>query len=202
MLIPTVVERLIEIMKKIPGIGHRTAERYIFFLLRNKEVMKALYTTLEECFNRVVLCSNCHYITDEDPCKFCKDKSREGGILIVVEKPEDVYLFEKMGIIKEARYHVTGGVISPIEGVYPQNLYLNDISKRLEKERFKEVIFALSPTFEGEATVYYIYNQLKGFKVKFTRIARGVPPGADLSLTDIPVLREALLSRSPLKYEP
>jgi len=135
--------------------------------------------------------------TDEDPCPICRDPKRDSSLLCVVERPQDVFLLEKIGFFN-GKYHVLGGVISPLDNVSPEDLSIADLVERIEREGIIEVILALSPTVEGDTTAYYIADLLKPRGIKVTRIARGLPTGSDLSLSDVTTLKEALLGRRKL----
>jgi len=197
MTLPLPLEKLIEVLKKLPGIGERSATRIAFFLLREPEVREELERIMEESGKALLFCSKCHSVSTEDPCPICKDRERERKLLCVVERPLDVFIIEKLGLFK-GRYHVLGGVISPIDGVSPKDLYIADLLERIRREKIEEVIIALSPTTEGDATTYYLAEKLKEMKVKVTRIARGLPTGSDISFFDMTTLKEAILGRKEI----
>jgi recombination protein RecR len=194
MWIPSSLLKLIENFKKLPGIGERSAERIVFHLLINKELMQDIEKALEEGRERLTFCSLCHTITDEDPCPICKNPERDSSTICVVENPQDVFLLERLEFYK-GKYHVLGGVLSPIEGIGPEDLNINDLIKRVKDEGVKEIILALSPTVEGDTTAYYIAEKLKVLNIKVTRIARGLPTGTDISLIDTKTLKEAIMGR-------
>ena len=194
MWVPSSLHKLVDALKKLPGIGQRSAERITFYLTKNKPVLEELITALREATDKLTFCSTCHVLTDVDPCPLCTDPSRDGETLIVVERPQDVFLFESIGELK-ARYHVLGGVLSPLDDVGPKDLFIDDLIERVKKEGVKEVILAMNPTVEGDTTAHYIADKLKTSDVKISRIARGLPMGSDLSLSDAMTLREALLGR-------
>jgi len=197
MWVPSSLLNLVEALKKLPGIGQRSAERIAFYLLRERNQLEELKKALEEARENLTFCSVCHVITDEDPCPICKDPKRDSSLLCVVERPQDVFLLEKIGFFN-GKYHVLGGVISPLDNVSPEDLSIADLVERIEREGIKEVILALSPTVEGDTTAYYIADLLKPRGIKVTRIARGLPTGSDLSLSDVTTLKEALLGRREL----
>ncbi len=197
MWVPSSLLKLIEALKKLPGIGQRSAERIAFFLLRNREGLDELIEALGEAGQNLKFCSICHGLTDEDPCPICSDPGRDKTVLCVVEEPQDVFLLEKLDFFK-GRYHVLGGVISPIDNIGPEDLTISHLVERVEREGVREVILALNPTVEGDTTAYYIADLLKPRNVKVTRIARGLPTGSDLALTDVTTLKEALLGRREL----
>lgn len=195
MWVPSSVDRLLKSLKKLPGIGTRTAERLVFFLLRNKDVMQELASSLEIASKELQFCSICHGITDVDPCPICTDENRDNSVLALVERPQDVFLIEKLAIFN-GRYHVLGGVLSPVDGIGPEDLNLDDLIHHIQSLGVKEVIIALNPTIEGDATAQFVADLLKNTDVKLTRIARGLPAGSDISLSDLTTLRDAILGRS------
>ncbi len=197
MWVPSSLLNLVEALKKLPGIGQRSAERIAFYLLRERNQLEELKKVLEEARENLTFCSVCHVITDEDPCPICRDPKRDSSLLCVVERPQDVFLLEKIGFFN-GKYHVLGGVISPLDNVSPEDLSIADLVERIEREGIIEVILALSPTVEGDTTAYYIADLLKPRGIKVTRIARGLPTGSDLSLSDVTTLKEALLGRREL----
>ncbi|MCD6086741.1 MAG: recombination protein RecR [Candidatus Hydrothermae bacterium] len=197
MWVPSSLLNLVEALKKLPGIGQRSAERIAFYLLRERNQLEELKKVLEEARENLTFCSVCHVITDEDPCPICRDPKRDSSLLCVVERPQDVFLLEKIGFFN-GKYHVLGGVISPLDNVSPEDLSIADLVERIEREGIIEVILALSPTVEGDTTAYYIADLLKPRGIKVTRIARGLPTGSDLSLSDVTTLKEALLGRRKL----
>ena len=197
MWVPSSLHRLIDALKKLPGIGQRSAERITFYLTRDPEVFGEVITALKDAKEGLSFCSICHVITDVDPCPLCTDPSREGDVLIVVERPQDVFLFESLGALK-GRYHVLGGALSPLDDVGPNDLHIEDLVKRVRTDGVKEVILAMNPTVEGDTTAHFIGDRLKDLGVRVSRIARGLPMGSDLSLSDVMTLREALIGRRSL----
>ncbi len=193
MWIPVQLQKLIEAFKKLPGIGERSSSRIVFYLLRDRDVLDELREALSIA-DELRFCSVCHTITDVDPCPICSNPARANGSICVVERPEDVFILEKTGAFK-GRYHVIGGVISPLDGVTPDDLHIQDLIERIRREEIKEIIIALSPTVEGDITAHYIADLLKSHDVRITRIARGLPTGSDLSLADEMTLREAIEKR-------
>ncbi len=192
------LEKLKKALTKLPSIGEKSAERITFFLLSNKEVATEIAEAIKDATEHVKFCNKCHAFSEEELCEICRDPSRE-KVLCVVEKPEDVILLERvMG--KKWYYHITGGVLSPINNKTPETLYIHDIPKRVKEDGFKEVVLALPPTVEGDTTGYYIRNLLKehNLNVKITRISRGIPRGSDLSFQDGQTLKEALEERKEL----
>ena len=194
MWIPSSLLKLIENFKRLPGIGERSAERIVFYLLKDKKFMKDIENVLFEGREKLTFCSICHTITDEDPCPICRDHERDSKIICVVENPQDVFLLEKLDFYN-GKYHVLGGILSPVDGIGPEDLNIKDLVERVEREKINELILALSPTVEGDITAYYIAEKVKPLGVKVTRIARGLPTGTDISLTDTKTLKEALMGR-------
>ena len=197
MWVPKSLDRIILALKKLPGIGERSAERITFHLLREPEHLEELIGALVDARDHLRFCSICHGITDTDPCPLCTDPGRDDSVICVVERPQDVFLIERMGLF-HGRYHVLGGVISPIDGVGPEALHIEDLVQRVRHNGVQEVILALNPTVEGDATAYYLGELLKATGVKVTRIARGLPAGSDLFFSDALTLREALTGRKEL----
>ena len=197
MWIPEALKVLIESFKSLPGIGERSAFRLVFSLLKDPILLQELIQALADAKEKLRFCSLCHGITDVDPCPICTDAERDQSVLCVVERPQDVFFLEEAGIY-QGRYFVLGGVLSPVDGIGPEDLNFAHLEERIQKEKPKEVIIALSPTVEGDATSYFLRERLSKFDVKVTRIARGLPTGAELSLSDQITLREAFQGRSEL----
>jgi recombination protein RecR len=195
---PSAVTELIEELKKLPGVGQKTAERLSFFLMRApvEQAMK-LARAIQGVKEKIILCSTCHGITERDPCDICRDTSRDHSLICVVEEPHDVYVIENMGHYKGV-YHVLMGVISPLDGIGPGELTIAALKETVEKGGIKEVILATNPDMEGESTAVYISKVLKPLAVKVTRIARGLPIGADIEYADSVTLMKSLEGRSEM----
>ena len=193
---PTAVTDLIDELKRLPGIGQKTAERLSFFLMRGKiEQAKKLATAIQNLKDKIVLCSTCHGITEADPCDICSDTTRDHSQICVVEEPHDVYVMENMGYFKGV-YHVLMGVISPLDGIGPDDLNIEGLKEKVSQSGIKEVILATNPDMEGESTAVYISKVLKPFpEVKVTRIARGLPVGSDIEYADSVTLLKSLEGR-------
>jgi len=188
------VARLVEELSRLPGIGPKTASRLTFYLLRApKEQAKALSQAIGELRERIVTCQICYNITEASPCDICRDEERDRSLFCVVEEPLDVIAIERTGY--EGLYHVLGGVISPLEGIGPENLKIVQLLRRLESEPVKEVILATNPSLEGESTAMYIRRLLSSSPIKVTRIAHGLPVGGDLEYADQVTLTRALEGR-------
>jgi len=193
---PPAVTELIDELKKLPGIGQKTAERLSFFLMRGKaEQANKLAAAIQSLKEKIILCSNCHGITESDPCEICSDTNRDHSQICVVEEPHDVYVMENMGYFKGV-YHVLMGVIAPLDGIGPNDLNIEALKEKASKPGVKEVILATNPDMEGESTAIYISKVLKQFaKVRVTRIARGLPVGSDIEYADSVTLLKSLEGR-------
>lgn len=188
------VETAITELSKLPGIGRKTAQRLVFYMMKipRREVddLAAALIALKE---KVRTCSLCFNLTDSDPCLICANAGRERSLICVVEEANDVLALEKTGEFR-GLYHVLGGVLSPLDGVGPDDLRIRDLMLRLQSG-VNEVILATNPNTEGEATAIYLSNLIKPLGVKITRIARGLPVGGDLEFTDEVTLSRALSGR-------
>ena len=193
---PLAVTDLIDELKRLPGIGQKTAERLSFFLMRGKaEQANKLAVAIQNLKEKIVLCSVCHGITESDPCDICSNASRDHSQICVVEEPHDVYVMENMGYFKGV-YHVLMGVISPLDGIGPDDLNIEGLKEKAGKSGIREVILATNPDMEGESTAVYISKVLKSFPgVKVTRIARGLPVGSDIEYADSVTLLKSLEGR-------
>ena len=195
---PQAVTELVDELKKLPGIGQKTAERLSFFILRGPaERALKLATAIKNVKEKIILCSNCHGITEKDPCDICQNPKRNQTQICVVEEPHDVYILENMGQYKGV-YHVLMGVISPLDGIGPSDLTIESLKEKVEKGGVKEVILATNPDMEGESTAAYIAKVLKPCSVKVTRIARGLPIGSDIEYADSVTLMKSLEGRSEM----
>ena len=195
---PPVVLTLIEELKRLPGVGQKTAERLSFFLMRGSlEQADKLATAIRNVKDKIILCSECHGITESDPCEICKDSSRDGLQICVVEEPHNVYVMENMGHFK-GKYHVLMGVISPLDGIGPNELTIASLKEKVEIRNIREVILATNPDMEGESTAVYISKVLKPLDVKITRIARGLPVGGDIEYADSVTLMKSLEGRTEM----
>ncbi|MFQ6618466.1 MAG: recombination mediator RecR [Fidelibacterota bacterium] len=190
------ISKLIDEFSKFPGIGRKTASRLAFHVLKlpKKEVI-SIVNAMIKVKERVKYCSVCYNMTEKDPCEICSNPERDNTTICVVEEPADVFAFEKTNQYK-GLYHVLGGVISPMEGIEPENLKIKELLNRLKN--IKEVIIATNPSVEGETTTIYLTKLLKPKGIKVSRIARGVPMGSDLEFTDAVTLTRALEGRVSL----
>lgn len=200
--LPKSIERLINELSQLPGIGPKTASRLAFYLIRNNLVdAKSLGEAFINLKEDIVYCSTCHNIADQDPCRICEDKLRDQSILMVVEEPLDVIALERAGF--GGLYHVLGGHISPLDGIGPNELQIISLVERVkEPSQIREIIIATNPNVEGEATATYLVRALSSTDAKISRIARGLPMGGDLEYADELTLVKALEGRSEvLKLE-
>jgi recombination protein RecR len=195
-IFPASLEKLIQQLSRLPGIGQKSATRVALHILESdRELAENLARSLLQVKQSIRFCSRCYNFTDEDPCPICQDESRANGILCIVEEPGDQLAVEESGAFK-GRYHVLHGVLSPLDGIGPEDLKIAELISRLSREGFKEVILATNPTTEGEATVSFLTKVLSEKGVKITRIALGVPMGGDLKYMDSMTVRHALKSRT------
>lgn len=199
---PPPLERLIEQLTRLPGIGQKSAARVALHILKSeKELAEGLTKSLLEVKDKITFCSKCFNFTDEDPCSICRDPNRANGLLCVVEGAGDQLAIEESGIFK-GRYHVLQGVLSPLDGVGPKDLKIGELVHRIEGEDIREVILATNPTSEGEATASYLIRLLSDYDIRITRIALGVPMGGDVKYMDPMTLQHALRSRTPVNLLP
>ena len=195
---PASLGKLIEELNKLPGIGRKSAERLSLHILRSpKGLAEGLANSLLEVKDKIRFCSTCFNITDSDPCPICSDQIRENGILCIVEGPGDQLAIEKSGSYK-GRYHVLQGVLSPLDGVGVEDLRIQELMSRLPKENINEVILALNPTVEGEATASYLSDILSNKGLVVTRIALGIPLGGDIKYIDDMTIKTSIEKRSSL----
>lgn len=189
------VAKLIEAFEKLPGIGHKTAQRLAFHVL-NLPIEKAqnLANAIIDAKQKIRYCSVCNNLTDIDPCGICSSHTRISTVICVVEDPKDVVAMEKTREFK-GTYHVLHGAISPMEGIGPEDIKIKELLSRIREGDIKEVILATNPNIEGEATAMYISKLLKPLGVKTTRIAHGIPVGGDLEYADEVTLAKALEGR-------
>mgnify|MGYP000173927478 FL=1 len=189
------IHRLIEELKRLPGIGQKSAQRLAFHILRMEaEEVRRLARTIEEVKEKIILCSICHNLTDVDPCRFCSNDARDRSVICVVEEPYNVAAIERT---REYRglYHVLHGALSPIRGIGPDDLKIKSLLERLRSGQVEEVIIATNPNTEGEATANYLARLLKPLGVRVTRIAMGLPVGSDIEFADEVTMHRALVNR-------
>lgn len=198
MKIPKAIEDLINSFEKLPGIGHKSAQRLTFYLLHTPQGnLESFADALKNLKNKTIFCGRCMMIDETDPCSICSDLNRDNSIICVVEEPVDVLALEKGGIYK-GLYHILHGKIDPLNNIGPDEIYLNQLFDRLKLENnVKEIILATNPTMEGEATAMYIGKQLRNrdSSLRITRIGRGLPIGADIEYADDMTLKNAMEGR-------
>ncbi|OGJ54817.1 recombination protein RecR [Candidatus Peribacteria bacterium RIFCSPHIGHO2_02_FULL_49_16] len=193
-LLPQSIERVIEEFAKLPGIGPKSAERLTFHLLRGGRASpESLGKSLLHLKNNLQYCSKCQMVTVREVCQICEDSQRNHSMILVVEKPLEVVAFEKTSY--DGVYHVLHGVLSPIDGMGPEQLKINELVERVKQGGIDEVIVATDPDIEGEATASFLQQKLKDHIPKITRLAHGLPMGADIEFADQITLKEALTGR-------
>ena len=196
--LPIPVSRLIDEFQKLPGIGPKTAQRLTFHLLRlPKESAENLSSAIRDIKERIILCSTCFNITEQDHCPICSAADRDLSIICVVEEPLDVQAIERTGAFP-GRYHVLHGAISPMDGIGPEDLRIAELLDRLRKDPVKEILLATNPNLEGEATAMYLTRQISPLGIRITGLARGLPVGGDLEYADELTLGRALEGRREL----
>jgi len=193
------LQRLIEELKRIPGIGAKTAQRIAYYILGLPQgEAERLADAVREVKERVFYCSICNNITDVDPCTMCTGDDRSSETLCVVEEPYNISSIEKTGIYR-GRYHVLLGTLAPLRGIGPEELRLDKLIRRVKEGQFREIIIATNPTAEGEATALYLAKILKSYPVRLTRLAMGLPVGSDIDFADQVTIKKALEGRTDLK---
>ncbi len=192
------ISRLIQELTKLPGIGAKTAARLAMHILRSsREDAEGLARAIVEVKEKIRLCSTCFNLTDLDPCQVCRDAKRNPEAICAVSGPEDLMAIERSGSYR-GLYHVLHGVLSPLEGVGPQDLKMQELLNRLQGGKVKEIILAMNPSMEGEATAQYLSQMIKPLGIRVTRIARGIPMGGELQYIDDMTLSKSMENRSPL----
>ena len=192
------LDALIKVLKRFPGVGEKTATRYAFYILNaDREQVQELTRTIKDVKDKLRLCSTCFHLTDEDPCLICSDKRRDSTRICVVETPLDLMAVEKASHFRGV-YHVLHGVLSPLDAIGPEDIRLAELIGRVKTGKISEVILALNPTVEGEATATYIRDRLEDTRVTVTRIAYGIPIGGSLEYADPLTLTRALENRKEM----
>lgn len=190
------IERLIQLLAKVPGLGPRSARRAALHLIKKKEqLLVPLAASMGEAVEKVRVCSTCGNVDTSDPCTICTDPRRDGATIIVVEDVADLWALERASAMN-VRYHVLGGTLSPLDGVRPEDLNIRSLIARVAEDGVQEIILAVNATVEGQTTAHYITDQLSGMEVKVTRLAHGVPVGGELDYLDEGTLAAALRSRT------
>ncbi|MFQ0815107.1 recombination protein RecR [Brucella anthropi] len=192
------IERLIQLLARVPGLGPRSARRAALHLIKKKEALLVpLGGAMQEAAEKVRICSCCGNVDTSDPCTICTDERRDPATLIVVEDVSDLWALERAGTMN-VRYHVLGGRLSPLDGIGPDDLNIKGLVERVAGGDIKEVILAVNATVEGQTTAHYITDQLSNFDVRVTRLAHGVPVGGELDYLDEGTLAAALRARTTL----
>ncbi|CAN5288867.1 recombination mediator RecR [soil metagenome] len=191
------IERLIQSLARLPGLGPRSARRAALHLIKNRDkLMVPLATALAEARDRVTVCSVCGNVDTVDPCTLCTDPRRDRSVLCVVEEVGDLWALERAGAWS-GLYHVIGGTLSAIEGVRPEDLAIGSLVARASEPGFKEVVLAINATVEGQTTAHYITDRLKGLDLHVSRLAHGVPVGGELDYLDEGTITAAMRARRP-----
>lgn len=192
---PDLIKNLIDQFSKLPSLGPKSAERIVFYLLKqSKDDLKKLTKNIENLKDEIKICQICFNISTKSPCLICTNRQRNRSTICVVSYPQDVLVIEKTGEYN-GLYHVLQGVLNPIEGITPEKLRIKELINRIKKDGIKEIIIATNPDLEGESTAMYLTRQLKPMKVKVTRLAKGLPVGADLEYADEITVSNALKGR-------
>ena len=188
----------IEELSKLPGIGKKTAQRLAIHILKSEnQQVENLISSLKDLKEKIRFCSRCFNLSEDELCSVCKSDKRDKSVLCVVEEASDVIAIEQTHEFR-GLYHVLGGVLSPLTGITPESLHIKELLKRFENEEINEVILALNPDTEGEATSLYLAKLMKPFGITITRIARGLPIGGDLEFADDATIGRAILNRSSI----
>ena len=192
------IEKLIQLLAKVPGLGPRSARRAALHLVKKKDqLLGPLADAMSEAHAKVRICSCCGNVDTSDPCSVCSDDRRDNSVIIVVEDVSDLWALERASAMNTA-YHVLGGTLSPLDGVGPDDLNIRGLVERVSKGGVRELIIAVNATVEGQTTAHYITDQLDGLGVKITRLAHGVPVGGELDYLDEGTLTAALRARTAI----
>ncbi len=195
--LPDFIKNLIDEFDKLPSIGPKTATRLAFNLLHRKEDLLSFEKALKEAYEKVHFCPKCFNLTDKDLCSICNNNQRNKKSICIVAHNQDVEAIEKTAEFN-GTYHLLNGLLSPLEGITPDKLKIKELVKRIKKDNVKEIILALDQSIEGEATIIYISKLLKDFNIKITKLARGIPMGANIEYTDEITLSSALKNRKKI----
>jgi len=197
---PEALKNLVASFSRLPGIGPKTAQRLSFFLIKSSpEEIQGLIFSLQAVKEKIHFCHRCGFYAEDDTCSICQDSTREKTLLCVVERPQDVLSIEKTGY--RGLYHVLQGALSPLSGIGPEDLTINQLIKRVETEAIQEVILATNPSLDGEATAYFIARKLRSYPIRITMIARGLPLGGDLEFADEITLSQAFEGRRDIRLD-
>jgi len=192
------IEKLIQLLARVPGLGPRSARRAALHMIKKKEqILGPLAEAMADAHDKVTLCSICGNVDTADPCTICTDPRRDRSVIIVVEDVADLWALERAGAMRSV-YHVLGGTLSPLDGIGPDDLNIKALVDRVAKGGVTELVIAVNATVEGQTTAHYITDQLDGFDLTITRLAHGVPVGGELDYLDEGTLAAALRSRTRL----
>jgi len=192
---PKNIQSLISAFSKLPGVGPRTAARFVFHLLSHpKEELEILARSIAHLKDDIITCAICGNFAEKNPCQICSDQKRDHNLLCLIARPQDFEAIEKIHEYN-GLYHILGGTINPLQGIGPNQLRLNELENRLKTHPPTEIIFALNPDMEGETTVLYLTKLLKPYNIKLTRLARGLPIGSELEYADEITISSALKGR-------
>lgn len=196
---PQLIQNLIDQFARLPGIGPKTAERLVFYLLNQPpDRLHQFGEAIEHIKDNVKICQTCFNFSDSDPCFVCADSRRNQKIICVVTKPQDLAMIEKAKMF-DGRYHILGGNINPADGIEPNDIRISHLIERIRKDEVEEIILALNPDIPGETTTLYLAKLLRQFQnIKISRLGRGLPTGADLEYTDEITMENAFKGRQPL----
>lgn len=190
------IQRLIQLLARLPGLGPRSARRAALHLIRKKdELLGPLADAMQVARERIITCTACGNVDTADPCTICRDERRDASVIVVVETVADLWALERAGAIR-ARYHVLGGTLSPLDGVGPKDLNLASLVERVQKEGTREIILAVNATVDGQTTAHYVTDLLSAQNMRVTRLAHGVPVGGELDYLDDGTLAAAIRSRT------
>jgi recombination protein RecR len=191
------IDRLIQLLAKLPGLGPRSARRAALHLIKNSDrLLSPLTTAMAEVRDKVTVCSHCGNVDTTDPCTLCRDPRRDAAVICVVEEVGDLWALERAGAWS-GLYHVLGGTLSAVEGIGPDDLAIAQLIDRATREDIREVVLAVNATVEGQTTAHYIIERLKGLNVAISRLAHGVPVGGELDYLDEGTLTQAMRARRP-----
>lgn len=191
-------EKLVEALRKLPGVGRKTALRLAFFLLKEpQENVHELARAIKEAKDNIRFCTICGNITEKEICDVCTDSSRDNSVICVIEEPMDLYSLERADFYTGV-YHVLGGALSPLDGIGPEDLRMNELIERVKSRKIREIIIATNPDTEGEATALYLSKMLRSYKIRITRIATGIPMGSNIDYADGITLSKAFKSRGEI----
>lgn len=195
---PETIYNLIQSFKKLPGVGEKTAVRLALATMDlDDETIELFSTSLKNVKTKVIRCKRCNNLSEEELCKLCKDNTRDHQTICVVEEPKNIIAFESVGTY-HGDYHVLDGLISPLDGINPEDININSLIQRIENDGIKEVIIAVKPSIEGETTALYIKKKLEGLPVVVSKIAHGIPVGVDMDYIDSLTLETALEDRKKI----